>query len=221
MSTRQEACKRLLASGRSIPADSAETVALVVGSRRELLLAAHRHRLTREDLEDCYSQATVELLKRARRDTAFSSRAHIANALEQRFLSRIQDRRRALGGRSPIEAAVASALPLGSWEGGVDVPDARLDIERVALLRHDLALICRLARQLSPDQRLVLKNQLASDAGWEEFCREHGWSEAKYRKVGQRARTRLAALLAKSGIDLGPSERLSATRCPVSAGSTD
>lgn len=209
MSTRQEAFKRLSASGRSIPTDSAETVALVVRSRRELLLAAHRHRLTREDLEDCYSQATVEMLKRARRDKAFSSRTHIANALEQRFLSRIQDRRRALGGRSPIEAAAASALPLGEWEGEVDVPDARLDIERLALLRHDLGLLLRLALQLSPDQQLVLKNQLVGDAGCEEFCREHGWSEAKYRKVGQRARTRLAALLAKqSEIDLGRPEGL-------------
>ncbi|MGA9285796.1 MAG: hypothetical protein WBV85_10180 [Solirubrobacteraceae bacterium] len=222
MSTRQEAFKRLSASGRSRPADSAETVALVVRSRRELLLAAHRHRLTREDLEDCYSQATIELLKRARRDTGFSSRAHIANALEQRFLSRIQDRRRALGGRSPIEAAVASALPLGEWEGEVDPPDTRLDIERLALLRHDLGLICRLARQLSPDQRLVLKNQLAGDAGCEEFCREHGWSEAKYRKVGQRARTRLAALLVKqSEIDLDRSEQSLAARCPAFTSPSD
>lgn len=221
MSTRQQARKRLSASARSTLGDPDETVALVIRSRRELLLAAHRHRLTREDLEDCYSQATLELLKRARREPSFSSRAHIANALEQRFLSRIQDRRRALSGRSPIEAAVACALPLGAWEGGVDIPDARLDIERLALLRHDLGLICRLARQLSPDQRLVLKNQLAGDVGCEEFCRKHDWSETKYRKVGQRARMRLAALLAKSEIDFARSEKSPATGCPVSARPSD
>ena len=42
--------------------DPAEEVALVARARRELLLRAHRHRLRREDLEDCYSQATLELL---------------------------------------------------------------------------------------------------------------------------------------------------------------
>ena len=34
--------------------------------RRELLLRVHRHRLRKEDLEDCYSQATLELLAQAR-----------------------------------------------------------------------------------------------------------------------------------------------------------
>lgn len=223
MSTRQEAFKRLAAGGRPIPGDPTETVALVVRARRELLLAAHRHRLSREDLEDCYSQATVELLKRAGRDTGFSNRAHIANALEQRFVSRIQDRRRALAGRSPIEAAVASALPLGTWEEGeVEVADARADIERLALLRYDLRLICLFASQLSPDQRLLLKSQLAGELGCDEFCREHGWSKAKYRKVGQRARTRLAALLAEQGeIDRARSERPFESPCPALVGRSD
>ncbi|MGA7704291.1 MAG: hypothetical protein WB998_05285 [Solirubrobacteraceae bacterium] len=222
MSTRQEAFKRLAAGGRSIPGDPAETVALVVRARRALLLAAHRHRLSREDLEDCYSQATVELLKRAGRDRGFSSRAHIANALEQRFVSRIHDRRRALAGRSPMEAAVASALPLGTWEEGeVEVADARADIERLTLLRYDLRLICRFVGLLSPDQRLLLKSQLAGGLG-EDFCREHGWSEAKYRKVGQRARARLAALLAKQNeIDRAQSERSFASSCPALASRSD
>jgi hypothetical protein len=178
--------------------DPDETVALVARSRRELLLACHRHRLGREDLEDCYGQATLELLTRSRRGEEFAGAAHIANALEQKFLSRIHDRRRALNGRSPIQAALAGSLPLvaGAW-GGVDVADARADVERLTLLRHELRSIARLARELSSDQRLVLASELAGEAGRAELCRRHGWSKDKYRKVAQRARARLLRLLAE------------------------
>jgi len=66
--------------------DVAEEVAQVACARRELLLRAHRHRLRREDLEDCYSQATLELVVHARRGGAFADRRHMGNALEVRFL---------------------------------------------------------------------------------------------------------------------------------------
>ena len=42
-------------------------------ARRELLLRAHRFRLRKEDLEDCYSQATLELVAHARNGGTFSS----------------------------------------------------------------------------------------------------------------------------------------------------
>ncbi len=180
--------------------DPLEAVALVARSRRELLLSVHRHRLAREDLEDCYSQATLELLARTRRAGAFAGNAHIANALEQRLLSRIHDRRRALSGRSPMEAAIAGALPLAGCEvPGVDVADVRADVERTALLRHDLRRIGEVSRELSPDQRLLLASRLSCDMGCREFCRAHGWSAEKYRKVAQRARARLRRLLAGEG----------------------
>ncbi len=38
-----------------------------------------------EDLEDLFSQATVELLDRAERDYTLRGPAHIANALRQKF----------------------------------------------------------------------------------------------------------------------------------------
>jgi DNA-directed RNA polymerase specialized sigma24 family protein len=184
-------------SGRYGSLDGAEAVALVARSRRERLLTVHRYRLAREDLEDCYSQATLELLTRATRREAFSNNAHIANALEQRFLSRIHDRRRALSGRSPIETAMATALPLGGCrQDEVEIPDARANVERLMLLRHDLRRVSELSRQLSPDQRLVLASQLTGETEPSEFCRTHGWSLEKYRKVAQRARARLARLLA-------------------------
>jgi hypothetical protein len=53
--------------------DPAEEVALVARARRELMLRAHRHRLRREDLEDCYSQASLELVVRAQDGARFSS----------------------------------------------------------------------------------------------------------------------------------------------------
>jgi hypothetical protein len=176
------------------------------------LLAVHAHRLGRAELEDCYSQATLEMLARARRpsksakDTGegpgapFLNSEHIVNALDQRLRSRIQDRQRALGGRSPIEAAMAWAVPLPPCEDGASVcrllVDRRADVVRTALLREELARIVRFARELTRDQRLLLSSQVGAEQTPAAFCAQHSWSLEKYRKVGQRARARLSALLA-------------------------
>lgn len=153
-------------------------------ARRELLLRAHRHRLRREDLEDCYSQATLELLAHARKHGAFSTRAHAENVLEQRFLSRVYDRRRALTGRSPMQAALHTALSLGgAGESEVEIVDERADVERLAMLRFELGLLERVAPALSGDQRLVLACQVGLQMTRGEFCRRYGWSPEKYRKV--------------------------------------
>jgi DNA-directed RNA polymerase specialized sigma24 family protein len=179
--------------------DPAEEVALVAGARRELLLRMHRHRLGREDLEDCYSQATLELIVHARAHEAFSSREHMANVLEQRFLSRVHDRRRALAGRSPMQAALHTAVSLsGGGEGELEIADERADVERLAMLRFELALLERVAPALSNDQRLVLACQVGLQMTRGEFCRRYGWSPEKYRKVAQRARRRLRRLLAEA-----------------------
>ena len=125
--------------------DQVQELALVAQARREMLLRAHRHRLQKEDLEDCYSQATLELLAQARRGgAAFVTRAHMANVLEQRFVSRIQDRRRVLRGRSPAQAALDHALPLGDGgDGGIEVADVRAEIEALVLQRMDLRSLGR------------------------------------------------------------------------------
>lgn len=52
--------------------DPAEAVALVACAKREVLLRVHRYRLRREDLEDCYSQATLELVVLARSGRRFA-----------------------------------------------------------------------------------------------------------------------------------------------------
>jgi hypothetical protein len=57
-----------------------DEVAAVASARRDLLLRVHAFRLRREDLEDCYGQATLELMLRVRRGGAFADRGHIANA---------------------------------------------------------------------------------------------------------------------------------------------
>jgi hypothetical protein len=191
--------------------DPAEQVALVARARRELLLRVHRHRLRPEDLEDCYSQATLELLARARSGVRYASGLHLANTLEQRFLSRVNDRRRALAGRSPMQAALEAAMPLDSIaDEQLELIDRRAELETLVLLRQDLRRVHALASELTPDQRLALASQLAGVTRG-DFCRRHGWSEEKYRKVAQRARARLKRLMStESGVPL--SQRVSDER---------
>jgi DNA-directed RNA polymerase specialized sigma24 family protein len=184
--------------------DPAELVAHVSALKRDVLLRVHRHRLGFEDLEDCFSQATLELITRARtRARAFVSEAHIANALEQRFLSRINDRRRAVSGRSPIQAATHAALrPVVDQEGGGEaspiaaVADPVGDVAAHVADRDDVRRLRELADELTADQRLVLACQVALDMECQEFCARFGWSAEKFRKVAQRGRARLRVLVA-------------------------
>jgi DNA-directed RNA polymerase specialized sigma24 family protein len=173
---------------------------MVAAAKRELLLRVHRHRLRREDLEDCYGQATLELVILARGGRAFASRAHIGNALEQRFLARVQDRRRAISGRSPMAAAMEAAVPIGGENQTLDLPDTRCEPERTVIARDELGRVRECLGELSEDQRLVLGWQ-ALQGDCEVFCRMHKWSPEKYRKVAQRARLRLRALMSSlSGV---------------------
>lgn len=181
-------------------------------ARREVLLQVHRHRLRKEDLEDCFSQATLELLAQLRGGGSFLTRAHLANVLEQRFVSRIQDRRRALRGRSPAQAALDGALPLGGGSEGIEVADVRAEIERLVMLRMDLRSLGQVIHELTADQRLVLLGLADSGMECAEFCDRFGWSKEKYRKVSQRARARLRELLRAS------EESFSAPTVPSEAG---
>ncbi len=75
MSTRfagqaQEAGRR---GANPLSRDPAEAVAAVAAAKREVLLRVHRHRLRREDLEDAYAQASLELVVLARRGRPFAS----------------------------------------------------------------------------------------------------------------------------------------------------
>jgi DNA-directed RNA polymerase specialized sigma24 family protein len=191
------------------------------------LLATHSHRLGREELEDCYSQATLEMLMRACRPAGsdasrpFAGNEHIANALDQRLRSRIQDRHRALGGRSPIEAVIAWSVPLipGDDRGvGRELVDERTDVVRTALVREELRRIARFSRELTRDQRLHLSSQIGGEQTPGEFCAQHGWSLEKYRKVGQRARARLTQLLMADSIACGQPAACDQPVVPAGAG---
>jgi DNA-directed RNA polymerase specialized sigma24 family protein len=143
-------------------------------------------------------------VSRARtRAGAFQGEAHVANALEQRFLSRIADRRRALSGRSPIAAVTQAALRhADDQEGGPDgavlaaVADPTADVAERLAGQDDVRRLQELADELTADQRLVLACQIALDMDCQEFCARFGWSAEKFRKVAQRGRARLRALVA-------------------------
>ncbi len=168
----------------------------MAAARRELLLRVHRHRLRKEDLEDCYSQSVLEMVLAVRRGRVFSNRLHLARAIEQRFISRIFDRRRAISGRSPLQAALEEAEELGCEEPGATVViDRRAQPETIVILRDDLDRIRGLAGRLTLEQRMVLATQVGLEMSCEEFCGLHGWSSEKYRKVAQRARARLRKLI--------------------------
>jgi DNA-directed RNA polymerase specialized sigma24 family protein len=171
----------------------------VAHAARRRLLSVHRAWLRWEDLEDCYSQATVELVAQAARgDLRRTSRAGLRSMLELRFVSRVRDRRRALRGRSPAQAMLDGALSLGGvGQHEVEIADPRADVERLTLLRSELRSVERAAAALSPDQRLVLACQVGLQMSAGEFCRTFDWSEEKRHKVAQRARARLRRLLAE------------------------
>jgi DNA-directed RNA polymerase specialized sigma24 family protein len=178
--------------------DLVEQVALVASAKRRLLLRVHWRRLRLEDLEDCYSQATLELIAHVKAGGSFAGRAHIGNALELRFLSRVRDRRRALGGRSPIQAALEHAYTLGELHGDVEIVDRRVATETLVIVREELRRIGKLVALLSDEQRLVLASQLSGET-CAELCDRCGFSREKYRKVAQRARARLRVLMDVSG----------------------
>jgi DNA-directed RNA polymerase specialized sigma24 family protein len=205
-------------------AEPEEQIALVARARRAGLLHAHRRLLRPADLEECFSTAVEELLCAARAGKRFASRVHVANALEQRFCSRVIDRRRALRGRSPLEAALEGALPLacpGSRQA--EVEDRRAEPFPLVADRLHLLCVSRAAPRLTDDQRLVLASQVALGMDRAEFCERFGWSFEKYRKVAQRARGRLSKLVEEfagpggGGAGAKDSDGL----CPVSAAGSE
>jgi DNA-directed RNA polymerase specialized sigma24 family protein len=180
--------------------DPAEAVGRVLTAKREALLRAYRHRVVREDLEDCLSQAALELVGRARRG-GLRGDGHIANALEQKFASRIADRQRTMTARG-IASAPSGTARLWSTEApdpaaSADSAAASGDPAEALALREDLGRIREVAAELTDDQRLVLACQVSLGMEAREFCERFGWSAEKFRKVAQPARAALRVLLAE------------------------
>lgn len=187
-------------------------MALVVDAHRARLLRVHSRRLRREDLEECYGQTALELVLRARCGAPFRSALHVVKVLEQRFLSRIHDRRRALEGRSPAQATLDHALAADLLGGaGEEVADRRLDLHELVGMRLEIERFGGLLARLTPDQRLVLGSQVYQQIDSAELCAQRGWTREKYRKVTERAWARLQELLAAEVDDLhAPVSRLPA-----------
>ena len=172
-------------------------LARAVAEERTRLLRRHRHRLPSEELDDCLSQAAAELVTRARREEPESG-WHPALALEQRFIARISDRRRALAGRSPRERLFRSAL---ADNEGLDettwIAEPGASVDEQILHRDELRRLLELIPDLADDQRLVLTFRLFGGDDAEAWRIRHGWSVAKFEKTATRARAALAALRAE------------------------
>ena len=76
------------------------------------------------------------------------------------------------------------------------VADPSADVAGRLASQEDVRRLRELADELTADQRLVLACQVALDMDCQEFCARFGWSTEKFRKVAQRARARLRALVA-------------------------
>jgi len=175
------------------PRDQVDLIAIAAATNWTRLLRIHRHRLPAAELEDCLSQALLELLTAAEQGrTRFADRAAALAAFDRRLQSRITDRHRAINGRSPIAAALRQARTLDLITD--TTPTAVGDPLQRTLDREMLAQLTRAVAELTPDQRLALLAELHGERPG-EFCARHNWSAAKYRKTLQRARTRLRLLL--------------------------
>jgi len=167
-------------------------IAYVVRARSAVLLRTHARRLRRADLEECLSQAALELICACRRGRQFDCDVHIANAFDQRFLSRVADQHRALGGRSLGRAQFARALAANAEsEIEREIAGDEDDVERIVFARDELRSVLRAARALTKDERVVLGSRLGLGGDSEEVCAARGWSRERYRKLAQRGRDRL------------------------------
>ena len=188
--------------------DPAEEVALVARAKRELLLRVHRHRLRAEDLEDCYSQATLELVAHVRRGGRFAEQA--ASGERARAALPVAGPRspaRAFGAQ-PDAGGARAALSLDSGEEGGRHRRRARRAREAGDAAPGTASRAVLAQRLTPDQRLVLACQVGIDEP-RRLLPPHGWSPEKYRKVAQRARARLRALMAADEPDVPPAARAS------------
>jgi DNA-directed RNA polymerase specialized sigma24 family protein len=172
-----------------------EVIAREALALRAILIRVHADQGSREDLEDLFSQAILELLKRARRDSALNTPGHVRNALRQKFASRIVDHRRALAGRSAAAHIGTRTCPL---ELVAEQLVGSQDTARYVLAREEIRAVTHAMGGLTRDQRLVISSRLNGESP-SQCCERTGWTIAKYRKLSQRARARLRTLSAAAG----------------------
>ena len=183
-------------SDESQRAASEKALAAAFERRREPLLRVHHFRLRRADLEECLGRAVLELLVAVRNGKLFESRVHAEAALEKRFLSRVADHHRAVGGRSPMRAALERALDISTHGEVPGSSDWAEEGEWSEGRRERIARIAAESGRLSPAEQLVIGTQLGIPIDPASVCSAAGWSRAKYRKTAQRAREALRMAVA-------------------------
>lgn len=186
--------------------DPARLVAEVAAGKRAVLLGSYEGRLEREELEDCLSQATFELIRGVRAGRCFEDAEHVANALELRFRSRIVDQYRARSARPAVVALDREG------EEGFVLEDPAPRFERGVEARVELARLRELVGELSADEQRVLALQ-AAGVSRGEICARLGWKLERYRSTARRATLKLSCLLAAA--DRG--ERCRELRLPLYA----
>ena len=140
-----------------MPTATAATETLLAREAERLrrpLLGRHHYAATREDLEDIYAQSVLEVLLRVRRDPTLTSAGHIANALYQRFTSRLADHSRARAGRSPSAAAIAGAVRLGHRETMLGA--STIDVEHEVIARERIREVLHALHDLPAPQRAAI-----------------------------------------------------------------
>jgi len=162
-----------------------EWIAAVALRKRSGLLRAYRGMLRVEDLEECISQAVLELLLRARSGRPFASPLHVCHALEQKVRSRVTDRLRAYSGRSPLLAALERAQPLEPATALAGLIDPRPAVEEQVFHRELLERVVETLPALTVGQRAALAAALSGDGPAE------GRSRERERKLCERARRSL------------------------------
>lgn len=169
--------------------DPAGLVAEVAAGKRAVLLGSYEGRLEREELEDCLSQATFELIRGVRAGRCFEGAEHVANALELRFRSRIVDQYRARSARPAVVALDREG------EEGLVLEDPAPRFERGVEARFELARLRELVGELSADEQRVLALQ-AAGVPRGEICARLGWKLERYRSTARRATQKLSCLVA-------------------------
>lgn len=180
-------------------------VAEVAASRLDRLVSVHRHRLRRADLEECLSQAMIELVLAVRRGRQFAGDAHIEHAFEQRFLSRVIDQQRAAAGRSPARAGQERAVRIDAQPASARdaIVGSSPTPEAIVVAREHVLEITRRALLLSEDERTVFASRIGLLGDASEVCEARGWTREKYRKLAQRGRNRLERLERESAGSTG------------------
>lgn len=135
----------------------------------------YRNRLSREDFEDLFQQASLEVWVRYERK-GFRSLAHFENSLEQKFASRYLDFRRACSGRS-----LARTVEHRQGPCELDMASITHDPVRQAIWREEMRCLCGQLREKDREAFGLTASSAAPDTlrrRASRFKLKHGVREA-------------------------------------------